>query len=131
MLCRLFDLSPAPSSQKDFSDTRQHWARTYIRTAQYHGLVSGVGGNRYAPDSPVSRQEMAVMLDQALSLNVSVPSRSPFPDVSRQETPWSYQAILRLYQAGILSGFDDGTFRPAARLSRAELAAMLYNIETS
>lgn len=131
VLCRLFDLSPAPSSQKDFSDTRQHWARTYIRTAQYHGLVSGVGDNRYAPDSPVSRQEMAVMLDQALSLNVSIPSRSPFPDVSRQETPWSYQAILRLYQAGILSGFDDGTFRPAARLSRAELAAMLYNIETS
>ena len=129
ILCRLLNLEAAPKRHPDFDDTGTHWARDDIRTAHYHGLVAGVGGNRYEPDRPLTRQEMAVMLDGALSGAGDKPGNSPFPDVSQSGNPWSYDAILRLYQSGIVGGFEDGTFRPEAGIRRAELAAMLTKIE--
>ena len=125
VLCRLLDLSPAPGRHPDFSDTAGHWARDYIRSAHYHGLVSGVGGDAFAPERPLSRQELAVMLDQALFGGGAVSGKSPFSDVSRAGNPWSYDAILRLHKAGVVSGFGDGTFRPHAQVTRAQLAVML------
>ena len=91
--------------------------------------MSGVGEDRFAPDRPLSRQEMAVMLDHALALGSAVPAKNPFSDVSRTGNPWSYGAILRLHQAGVVSGYEDGTFRPEAGVRRAELAVMLANLD--
>ena len=129
VLCRLLGLKAAPAIHPDFSDTTGHWARDYIRTAHYHRLVSGVGEDRFAPDRPLSRQEMAVMLDHALALGSAVPAKNPFSDISRTGNPWSYGAILRLHQAGVVSGYEDGTFRPEAGVRRAELAVMLANLD--
>ena len=129
VLCRLLDLSPAPSRHPDFADTAAHWARDYIRSAHYHGLVSGVGGDTFAPERPLSRQELAVMLDQALFGGGAAAGKSPFSDVSRTGNPWSYDAILRLHKAGVVSGFGDGTFRPYEEVTRAQLAVMLSGLD--
>lgn len=128
VLCRVRAFSAAPAHVPDFSDTKGHWAEDEIRTAYYHGLVEGIGAGQYAPDAPVSRQEMAVMLHRAFPQVGALPSRSPFPDVSRHQFPWSYEAILRLTQAGIFNGFGDGTFRPTAMITRAELASLLTRL---
>lgn len=128
VLCRLEGLSPAPASSPAFSDTVGHWAAGYIQAAHQKGLISGVGGGRYAPDFPVSRQEIAVMLDQVRpGLGTSHPS-NPFPDVDPAVHFWSYGAILRLSSAGVVSGGPDGTFRPESPVSRAELAVMLSKL---
>ena len=129
VLCRLLELKAAPASHPDFADASGHWARDYIRTAHYHGLVSGVGEDRFAPDRTLSRQEMAVMLDLALGLGSAVPAKNPFSDVSRTGNPWSYGAILRLHKAGVVSGYGDGTFRPEEGVRRAELAVMLSGLD--
>ena len=127
VLYRLLGLTAAPAGHPDFADAAGHWARDYIRAAHYHGLVSGVGEDRYDPDRPLSRQELAVMLDHALSDGGAVSGENPFSDISPSGSPWSYEAILRLHQAGIVSGYGDGTFRPEAEVRRAELAVMLAN----
>jgi hypothetical protein len=38
---------------------------------------------------------------------------------------WSRQAIEAIYQAGIVQGRPDGTFDPAGRMTRAEMAKVL------
>ena len=46
-----------------------------------------------------------------------------FSDV--KEADWYYDAVVSLAEKGILSGYADGTFRPNAQITRAELAAIL------
>lgn len=52
----------------------------------------------------------------------SVPA-SPFPAEKLPE--WARDAIYRVYRAGLMAGYDDGTFRPDQPLTRAEMAAIL------
>ena len=54
--------------------------------------------------------------------------KNPFPDLSPGGNAWSYEAVLRLYAAGVVTGMPDGTFRPGAPVSRAELAVMLSKL---
>ena len=55
-------------SQPSFRDVGrgQHWAYGAIETLYAHGLVAGVGGNQFAPDRPITRAQMAALLQQAM-----------------------------------------------------------------
>ena len=127
VLCRLAGLSPR-GSDSAFSDLRGHWAAGYVQAAYEAGLAAGVGGGRYAPDEPVTRQEIAVMLDRVRPGLGGTALKNPFPDLSPGGNSWSYEAVLRLYAAGVVTGMPDGTFRPGAPVSRAELAVMLSKL---
>ena len=67
------------------------------------------------------------MLDRACPGLGSV-GKNPFADLDAQRHAWSYGAILRLAAAGVVSGNPDGTFRPEAPVTRAELAVMLSKL---
>lgn len=54
----------------------------------------------------------------------SVPKTAIFADVS--STNKAYAAIEKLAAAGIINGYEDGTFRPNASVTRAELLKMIY-----
>ncbi|NJO41191.1 MAG: S-layer homology domain-containing protein [Cyanobacteria bacterium RU_5_0] len=49
-----------------------------------------------------------------------------FPDVPAEY--WAYPFITNLSQRGIISGFEDGTFRPEQPVTRAEYAALLERV---
>ena len=127
VLCRLAELSPRGSGSA-FSDLRGHWSAGYVQAVYEAGLAAGVGGGRYAPDEPVTRQEIAVMLDRVRPGLGGTALKNPFPDLSPGDNSWSYEAVLRLYAAGVVTGMPDGTFRPGAPVSRAELAVMLSKL---
>lgn len=51
----------------------------------------------------------------------------PFTDVS--DTDWCYDAVAYVHERGIMNGYSQDTFGPQHRLSRAQLAQILYNLE--
>ena len=51
----------------------------------------------------------------------------PFTDVS--DTDWCYDAVAYVHERGIMNGYSQDTFGPQNRLSRAQLAQILYNLE--
>ena len=53
----------------------------------------------------------------------NIQSPTVFPDVPNGH--WAYEAIQRLSALGVISGYPDGTFRPNASVTRAELACMV------
>jgi spore germination protein YaaH len=126
MLVRLFGYTPTVSGD-GFDDTNGSWAEAYIDTARQYHLVSGVGGNRFDPDRPVSRQEIAVMLNNILYYTTS--GQPVFSDVTKDSNSWSYDAIAALSEAGVITGRPDGSFLPQANLNRAEMAALLTRIQ--
>ena len=115
----------------DFKDvTPAHWGYRYINWAYESGIVSGVGNNLFRPDSPVSRQDMAVML-----VNFSKATGRQMPLIrdaisftdSNRISGYAAASVLACQRAGVLSGDTEGTFRPKSTASRAEAATMYSN----
>src|SRR5690606_2259225 len=74
-------------------------------------------------NATVTRAEFTVMLMNALKLDGEETSLS-FID-ERRIGAWARTAIAHSVEAGIVSGYQDGSFRPGADITRAELAVMV------
>lgn len=112
---------------QSFSDTSGHWAEHYIMTALEQHYVSGYEDNSFRPEQPINRAEVAKLValwkDQTLS-EENCPSET-FSDVRCADWFGHYVNYLALEK--IISGYQDGTFRPGNEITRAEaLKILLY-----
>ncbi|MFC6229831.1 S-layer homology domain-containing protein [Paenibacillus allorhizosphaerae] len=115
--------TPAPSETISFSDVAGHWAYFDIRRAAQAGMISGYPDGTFRPEEHVTRAEFVVMLSRLLGLPESQANRQP---VSGETWPeWANGAIDQAMAAGIVSGYEDGTFRPDSMITRSEMAVML------
>lgn len=96
--------------------------------ASQQQIVSGVGNGAFAPNDPVSREQICAMIYKyALTqtdLVTSLPQTTVFSD-SGDISSWAKEAIDWCRAQGIVDGYADGTFRPQSSASRAEIATML------
>lgn len=104
--------------------------RPAIDCAAWWAITEGVGSGRYGPDRVVTRGQMAAFLDRLLRAVASAPtdpSAEPGPGAMFRDTsgtPFG-DSIARLAGVGIVQGYDDGTYRPAASVTRAQMASYL------
>ncbi len=113
-----------------YYDTASHWAFDEIETAHINGLVKGMTSGKFMPDGKLTREQIAVLLDRALGFSGeaadSFPAeKDPFPDVTEETSPWSYEAIARCKEEGVLNGFPDGKFYPKQAVTRAQFASII------
>ncbi|WP_196426476.1 chitobiase/beta-hexosaminidase C-terminal domain-containing protein [Paenibacillus campinasensis] len=106
-----------------FTDIAGHWAEDYIMRAVEKGFVSGYPDGTFKPNHPVTRAEFTVMLAGALKLEGDG-SALTFTDHDRIGG-WAKQAVAQAVQAGIVDGYNDGSFRPNAQITRVEMAVMI------
>jgi subtilisin family serine protease len=106
------------------TDLAGSWARADIERLLARGLVRGYPDGTFRPDRPVTRAEFTVLLARLLGLPGAKPPALPFADAAAIP-PWAAPRIALAHQRGIINGYADGTFRPAARISRAEAATIL------
>jgi len=94
---------------------------------KYTQFVTALRENLFEPDAPITREQMAVLLDRLLVLSTGIGYHdNPFSDVSADD--WSYTSIIKLYGNSIFSGYPDGTFLPKNNITRAEAARLLAGI---
>ena len=75
------------------------------------------------------RQYLAALLVNMLDpMAVSLDTQKYFSDMSQFSSALGRTPMERLVQEGIISGFSDGTIRPNANVTKAELAVMLYKV---
>ena len=119
-------LTVSPPCQP-FSDLlKNHWACPPIQTLYDAGVVGGCDTSplKYCPSSNTSRADMAVLLLRAMGHGGHLPSyQGYFSDVP--SGMWYTGYVEHLKQHGVTSGYDDGTFRPGASVSRAEAAVFI------
>ncbi|GIO10655.1 hypothetical protein J19TS2_02100 [Cohnella xylanilytica] len=115
---------PEKPEKPIFEDTRNHWAESSIREAAAKGIVQGYSDGRFEPDAPITRAEFTVMLARALGLAAPADNEPAFADASAIGA-WARGPIAAAAQAGLATGFADGTFRPGEKINRAEMAAMI------
>lgn len=97
------------------------------RAAYRAGLVSGIGSNTLDPNGPVTREQLGVMLALLLPGGTTAANQMAlgFTDASTI-SPWARSGVAAAVGAGLLSGYPDGTFRPLAPVTRAQVAAAVY-----
>ncbi|NDI36824.1 S8 family serine peptidase [Chengkuizengella sediminis] len=107
-----------------FTDIETHWAKEEIKELWEQGVVNGVDG-RFLPNENITRAEAITMVVRAMELTGVEPTSSPFIDITNKY--WAYEPILLANQAGLISGYTDGTFAPNDNLNRVEAAKIIAN----
>ncbi len=125
MLVEAFELTG--KSDVSFGDvSADRWSAAYIDAALYCGIVNGVGGGNFAPEAVVTRQDAAVMLARLCDVKGIELSGSASPTDSITIADYAQESVLLLAGAGVISGFEDGSFRPNEVLTRAQAAKLIY-----
>jgi uncharacterized repeat protein (TIGR02543 family) len=114
---------PVPKPPASFRDLAGHWAEAAIRQAVQAGIVGGYPDGTFKPDQTVTRSEFAVMLMGALKPQAGKAVLT-FND-KEQIGAWALDAVAQAVEAGMIAGYEDGSFRPDAEITRAEMAKML------
>ncbi len=104
-------------------DISGHWAETNIKQAVGMHIVGGYPDGSFKPNAAVTRAEFAVMLMNALKPQQEGAALA-FAD-QEQIGAWAQRAVAQAVQASIIHGYEDGTFRPNAKITRAEMAVMI------
>jgi len=110
-----------------FYDTNSTaWYYAAVEWAASQGLVYGIGGGNFAPSRAITRQEMAVMLNNYIVMrDIALPNgaTSLFTDQA-DISAWAIDGVTAIQAAGIITGYPDGSFQPQGTATRAEVATI-------
>ncbi|WP_054939687.1 bifunctional 2',3'-cyclic-nucleotide 2'-phosphodiesterase/3'-nucleotidase [Paenibacillus ihuae] len=131
MLVRALNLSNSGASAS-FNDVKQGaWYTDSIAAAVQAGLVKGSGNGKFEPGRQITREEMAIMIVNALAGQLPKIDTSAalgqFADKS-SIAPYAQEAVAQLTQMGIVNGVDGGKFAPKAIANRAQAAVIIYRM---
>lgn len=120
------------SSFDDVADGE--WYTKAVSWASDHGIVSGVGNNRFAPDASITRQTACLMLlrfieYKQLNCRRSAPAGKFSDDASI--APWASEAVYAIRDCGIISGKPNNSADPDGTATRAEVAQMIMKLDTN
>ena len=105
-----------------FSDIAGTWAEADILAAAKKGLVNGMGGGLFQPETTLSRAMMVQLLYRVAGEPAS--EGASFGDVTAAN--WYYAAASWADKNGIAADFAKGSFEGRRDVTREEIAAMLY-----
>ncbi|MBE0448263.1 MAG: S-layer homology domain-containing protein [Actinobacteria bacterium] len=111
------------AAQENFPDVSPgDWFYTYVVRLVTVNVVNGYPDGTFRPQGNITRAEFAKMTILAIGERPSTASSS-FRDVAN--IYWAKGYIERAKELNIISGYPDGTFRPAANISRQEIAKIV------
>ncbi|MBB3113918.1 hypothetical protein FHS18_006033 [Paenibacillus phyllosphaerae] len=89
------------------------------------GIVEGYPNGTFGGDNTLTRAEMTVIMARVLKLDISNTGKTTLKDMSGH---WAEKYVNAFTAAGYVKGFPDGTFKPEARISRAEAIVIINRI---
>lgn len=111
------------TTESSFTDVKAGaWYNNSIATLEKAGvIVDTAKGGAFRPNEAITRAELAAMLAQ---FSDAKPVKGvKFSDVSAKH--WAYEAIAIAAKMGWIEGYPDGTFRPDATITRAEMMTLV------
>lgn len=105
-----------------FSDISDSPHKDAINIIGEAGYIEASNGNLFEPNRPITREEAAFLLANALQLNTKNVANPKFKDVSTSHPYYGHIAALK--EANIISGYN-GYFTPDSTLTRGQMAKML------
>ncbi|MBI5411841.1 S-layer homology domain-containing protein [Candidatus Peregrinibacteria bacterium] len=112
---------PSLGGAKAFKDIDAFaWYAPYIQVAKNEKIIGGYEDGTFRPNQPVTRAEALKILASAAKTTIDPKGVFLFKDV--EETAWYMKFVAYAKANEIAAGYSDGTFRPTAPITRAEVA---------
>ena len=138
LVAKIYTLAGSPnySDTVQFTDIAEHSHSGAIIWAAENGIVSGVGGGRFAPDKAITLEQMVTILyryfewsgvDVSVGEDITILSYEDAIDISE----YAIAAMQWASSAGLLSDSPSGNLNPKGNATRAEFAAMLERYSVS
>jgi S-layer homology domain. len=86
-------------------------------------IARGVTDDTFDPEGKVTRAQFVALLTRTLGIPENKAARAHFTDVQRGD--WYHGNVEAAFAAGLVKGYEDGTFRPNAHITRQEIAVMV------
>lgn len=98
-----------------------------IAIAKKHGIVKGIGDNKFAPESFITRQDMMVMIYRLLSSESEIKERDMSAPDFAKVSDYAKEAVSALVAKGIING-KNGYIAPLDLVTKAEVAIVAERI---
>ncbi len=120
------DYTKASENEENFKDVKVSSVYyEYVNELFERGFVSGYKDGSFKPGGLLTRAEASKILALNLGLDVTKSFHHTFKDVPTSD--WAYPYIAALKEAGVIDGFQDGTFKPNAPITRNQMAKIIVN----
>lgn len=119
------------TNDKYWTNRWASWAQPYLNAAMTAGIVTKNDVDLAAVNTPITRGEMAKIISR---LRAYYSKNDAANDLSSVITDWNSipaeykEYVAKAYNAGILSGYEDGTFRSGGNLTRAEASSVIMKL---
>ena len=114
-----------------FTDVPENkWYTGAVSWAAENGIVNGVGDGMFAPGKSITRQDLCTILYRfvnAMDYELTVGEEKTFTD-SASVSSYAAEAVRYASSVGLIAGYDDGTFRPKATATRAQMAVIIMRL---
>lgn len=121
------------TAENEFSDlSEEDWCMDEMLRAVAAGAFHGDDVDEgepatIRPNDTISREEAALVVSRVLDLDTENVPDSGFADDSAI-SDWAEPAVEAMAAAGYVNGYDDGTFRPQGKITRAEVVKIMDNV---
>lgn len=123
ILSRIAVLDNTETVSAYYSDLNKHWAQTDIIKLQKREIIPAAQ-KQFKPNQAITRAEVVVSLSKILNLgNYGTPC--DLNDI--QEHPYRVE-MAKAYNAGIITGYPDGAFKPDGTITRAEMVSIFNRV---
>lgn len=128
MLCLAFDIERDSNVAAEFSDVDKNaWYENYINTAYSKGIVTGINENTFGIGAELTRQDLCVMAVRVKGVEESTGEELDFADTD-SISEYAKDAVSYLVKNGVVNGFEDGSFKPQEKCTRAQAAKIIYEL---
>lgn len=103
----------------------ERWSVREIEYMADKGVIEGYPSGEFKPSGNLTRAEFAALICRFAKLD-ETKQENPFPDLDSEH--WAFDYVLRLYASGLLSGYEDKTFRAENEITRAEVMTVVNKI---
>lgn len=111
------------SGEAPFKDVPESsWLAGGIAFVKEQGIMQGMPDGSFQPNQAVTRAEIATVMANYRKLAAVQSGETTFNDTAGH---WAQGNINAVREAGLLEGFQDGSFKPGANASRAEAVVMI------
>lgn len=123
--------SPTPGGAVSFRDVAPgSYYEDAVRWAVASGVATGHSAETFAPDAPITREQLAALLHRYARIvegengTASAQALSRFPDQGKVSA-YAVQPLSWAVERGLIDGFQDGSLQPQGQANRAQMAAVL------
>jgi predicted peptidase len=131
VLANLEDVDRSEYTASSFIDVADGaWYTAAIEWAAENGIVHGIGGDRFAPNAPLTREQMMVILYNYLAYaGYEIPEIEAEPFADEDEiSPWALEAVQALRGIELIAGKGNNRFDPKGTATRAEIATVFVKL---